>query len=561
MFSRGSRGQSIRVRDHEIFINSPYKDMVLIVGHPLENDKIPLNGYVNFSINVDKMVIKRVSLKLTGQFKLEFVQMGTKNSGNATKGVAVVKERSPIFECQWDNLLKRQDGEVTMHINSIDQPPASPAGNVDSGIAGKNRFKLKRNGSSGNGTVVVDVTPESINSVIDQPREGAKVQYRFTQGEYVLAFRAMLPADIPASIEGLQSGSILYTLESNIDCKYNTFNSSGHGANEFDNDGNGSTGPSGVSISNSSNLMGTYNAKMSQYHTYKYLRILRTMAGNDMNLDEEMVVSNTLRDRLQYEIKIPSRAIALGSGLPVDIKIFPFSKGIKLNKISVTMLQQYFMKDLKGSVYDNEIVIFKKSMRSFGSLLLDDNRLYKELILNSVIELPDDLKSVTQSCSIRDEKYIQVQHKLKFQLQFKRYDTETKQWKNLEIRATIPIIIYISPHVNIRGRLVFYDQMNGKIHFRSGEMVELFGNSCHNTNNTNNNNTIGRSQYEYYDEDMSGRPPPTYEEYNRDQLVVLPTVHASVDSVDSVNGSDQDGLGTMSNSASGTIPSYEQATS
>ncbi|CAL9737817.1 arrestin-related trafficking adapter 5 [Monosporozyma servazzii] len=549
MFSIGSKGQTVRVKDHEICIDSPYKDMILIVGHPLENDKIPLNGMIKFCINVDKLVVKKVSLKLTGQFKLEFVQIGTKNSN--TKGVAVVKERSPIFECQWDNLMRSQDGDVTMHINSIDQGGSDAAASPN-----KKRFKLKRNGSGGSGSVTVDVTPENLMSVIDQDRvAGTKVQYRFSFGEYCIPFRAMLPNDIPATIEGLQSGSILYTLESNIDCKYNTFNTD----NELDNDGNGSTGPSGVSIGSSANLMGTYNARMSQYHTYKYLRILRTMNVNNLNIDEEMVVSNTLRDRLQYEIKIPSRAIAIGGDVNIDIKIFPFTKQLRLNKISVMMIQQYFIKDLKGAVYDNEITIFKKSMRSFGSLLLDDNRLYKELQLNSTISLPGDLKSVTQSCSIRDEKYIQVIHKLRFQLQFKRYDAELNEWKNLEIRANLPIIVYVSPYVNIKGRLVFYDQMNGKIHFRTGEMIELFENSG------GGQGPVQRGQYEYYDEDMSHKPPPTYEEYNRDQLVVLPVsingVSNTTVSDNAVSDSHTDELTTMANNMSGTIPSYEQATS
>lgn len=534
MFSISSKPQTIRIKDHEIFINSPYKDMILIVGHPLENDKIPLNGVINFTINVDKLLVKKVSMKLTGQFKLEFVQMGTKNSGNNTKGVAVVKEKAPIFECQWDNLITKQDGEVTIHINNLDQVPNETKSSPGKSSLYGGRFKLTRNGS-GSGSAIIDVTPENINSIPYQSQSSTKIQYRFHKGTYSIPFRALLPNDIPETIEGLQSGSILYTLESNIDCKYNNFND-----NETDNDGNGSTGPSGVSIYNTNNLMGTYNPKMSQYHTYRYLRILRTLTMNNLNIDEEMCVSNTLRDKLQYEIKIPSRAIAIGSSVPIDIKIFPFTKQMKLNKISVVMIQQYFMKDLKGSVYDNEIIIFKKSMKSFGSLLLEDNRLFKELILNSKIDIPRDLKSVTQSCSIRDEKYIQVIHKLQFQLQFKRFDIELNQWKNLEIRATIPVILYVSPHVNIMGRIVFYDKMNGKIHFRTGEMIELFNN-----NDSSIPADMSRNQYQYYDDD--DRPPPTYEEYNRDQLVIPSTIHHH--------------LTTMVSNLSGNIPSYEQATS
>lgn len=626
MFSiSSSNKQIIRIKDHDILIDSPYKDLLLIYGNPLENDQIPLSGTINFIIDVDYLFIKKISLRLIGQYKLEFIQIGTKSchnnslnhlsnisssssslptttttttttaaaatrttsinsstsvdniagstlnanstlesSGmNMTNGVAVVKENSIIFECLWNNLLISENGEIITNVPNDNDTSTAINSNINNIKIPYSRFKLKRNNSNVNGTTysngsstIIDIKPDTIytSNIPDSIQSKTKIRYRFHRGKYSIPFKIMLPNNIPETIEGLQSGSILYTLESNIDCKYTS---------DFD---NRSSGLINLNLNRNSFSRGTdsldkvYNPVLSQYHRYKYLRILRTLSSNNFNVDEEVSIENTLPNRLQYEIKIPSRAIPIGASIPIQIKIFPFSKQIKLIKISVHLSQKYYIKDSKGTIYDNEIVIFKKSIKEFGSLLLEDNKLFKEVDFISKIGLPRDLKSLTQSCSIRDEKYVQVLHKLKFQLKFKRYDAEIKQWKNLQINATVPLILYISPYVNIKGRLVYYDQMTGRIHFRPGELIDLFNNENSKTRIPHSSNLISSQEYSPLYENIHNQqqqqqqqellnkipPPPTYEEYNRDQLII-PDHHLSSE------------LSHML--ITDNIPSYEQATS
>ncbi|KAK5963724.1 Art5p PWA37_004052 [Arxiozyma heterogenica] len=642
MFSiSSSNKQIIRIKDHDILVDSPYKDTILIYGNPLENDQIPLNGTINFIIDVDYLIIKKICLRMIGQYKLEFIQIGTKsfhnnpshnisvtssslaspspsssssnintvltrtsttnpastvnptgstsitsgsieingnNSMNTTNGVAVVKENSIIFECLWNNLLANKNGEIITNITNNNSTTTTTATNSNSTNIKMpySKFKLKRNNSnynnhsnnntynSNSSSIIIDITPDTVTTINipELNKSKAKIRYKFHRGKYSIPFKLMLPNDIPETIEGLQSGSILYTLESNIECKY---------ANDF---GNKSTSLIHLNLSRNHNsyshtnnntsdnnreddtLAKVYNPILSQYHRYKYLRILRTLSSNNLNVDEEMSIQNTLPDRLQYEIKIPSRAIPIGDSIPIQIKIFPFSKQVKLIKISVHLAQKYYIKDSKGTIYDNEIIIFKKSIKNFGSLLLEDNKLFKEIDFISKIDLPKDLKSLTQSCSIRDEKFIQVLHKLKFQLKFKRYDTNVKQWKNFQINATIPLILYISPYVNIKGRLVYYDQMTGKIHFRPGELIDLFNAETNCVGVPHLTNLRSLQDYSPLFENIHGQqqqhllndipPPPTYEEYNRDQLII-PDHHLT------------NRLRRML--ITDNIPSYEQATS
>lgn len=643
MFSiSSSNKQVIRIKDHDILIGSPYKDTILIYGNPLENDQIPLNGTINFIIDVDYLIIKKISLRLIGQYKLEFIQISTKschnnslnnlsnissssssssllsntttttttttlttntasttanpsgstlttnntiesngNDGmNITNGVAVVKENSVIFECLWNNLLINENGEIITNITKDDDTTSATNSNTNNIKLPYSRFKLKRNNSNHNNnsnsnsnsnnntyssgsSIIIDITPDTINTlnIPELIQSKTKVRYKFHRGKYSIPFKVMLPNNIPETIEGLQSGSILYTLESNIDCKHtNDFSNRSTSLINLNLNLNGYSHNNNKATDNNredDNVAKAYNPILSQYHRYKYLRILRTLSSNNLNIDEEVSIQNTLPNRLQYEIKIPSRAIPIGDSVPIQIKIFPFSKHIKLIKISVYLSQKYYIKDLKGTIYDNEIIIFKKSIKEFGSLLLEDNKLFKEIDFISKIGLPKDLKSLTQSCSIRDEKFVQVLHRLKFQLKFKRYDTNVKQWKNFQINATIPLILYISPYVNIKGRLVYYDQMTGKIHFRPGELIDLFNSESNQVRIPHSNNL--RSSQDYFplfenihDQQQQQHllnnvsPPPTYEEYNRDQLII-PDHHLTNE------------LSRML--ITDNIPSYEQATS
>lgn len=182
------------------------------------------------------------------------------------------------------------------------------------------------------------------------------------------------------------------------------------------------------------------------------------------------------------------------------------------------LIQEYFMRDHRGHVYDNETLIFKKSMRQFGPLLLDDNRLFKEVLINSRIQLPDDLKSLTPSCTFSDtQNKIQVLHRLQIQLQFKRYDGDNStppQWRNLEIRANIPLLLYVSPSVSMRGRKIHYDKVTGRIHFRPGETIPLFDNILPSPLPPSM-----ESDYHYEDDNIQ-QPPPKYEEHGKDPIVI-----------------------------------------
>ncbi|CCK70167.1 Art5p KNAG_0D04210 [Huiozyma naganishii CBS 8797] len=540
MFSMGKSQSNDIVSGFDIRVNSPYKDLILVQGNNVlefHDGVIPLSGTVDFELAKD-LIVKKVDLSLIGVYKLEFIQKSSSN-------VAVVKERRVIFQCNWSNLLLSQNGEIEVHESSRTNPHGSGGGSGttstgSSGSSGSNgssfgvgvngsstpsmislgnRFKLKRTLSS---SKIIPIAPTCNETPLPEyikPGSSSHHYFNLQAGKYSLPFSAMLPNDIPETVEGLQSGSVLYTLQARLDAH---------------NNGNSTT----------------IDTNDPRFRKYKYLRILRTLSSNDMSIDEEVKVGKTLPGKLQYEICVPSKAIPIGSQIPLSIKIFPFSKHFKIVKISIVLFQYYLIRDANEQVYDNESVVFKKKMVQFGDLVSSpENRLLTEFILDSRVALPDHLRKVTQDCDIQ---HIQVRHKLQVHLQLQRQDGT--EWRNLEIKATIPIIMYISPLVPMRGRLVLYDQLNGNIHFRSGELVDLFGPPVP---QDSSNTTAAGMLHQYYDD---GIPPPTYEEHNRDvPIVAVPAGTMSPPPTAGEPNPVTTGLDTLQHHAS-SVPSYEQAT-
>lgn len=492
MFSIGKSNSSSQPIYFDVRIKSPYKNIVLIQGSPLESAPIPLHGHLVFSLP-EHLTIKRISLKLTGNFKLEFLQVGQHKNSNLA---SIVKEEHKIFECVWNNLLVSSDGIITSgdasESEAIDTNSSFPVRpNVTHSLSTPvltTKKKLKRS----NTPTVLELPT---NGVSGTPYDGITTQtgtsFHLPKGNYELPFKVMLPPTIPETVEGLQAGSVLYKFESQLE-------------------------------------RGGFK---NPYTKYKYLRIFRTLTADNLAIQEEMYVGKSWTDRLQYEISIPSRAIPIGGITPITVRIYPFQKGYRLSKIGASLVQYYAFKDSHGQIYDDETTLFQQAMTKFSEVegcdASDGNLLVDKISINSSIQLPDNLKKVTQDCDINGD-LIRVRHKLRVNLVLKRKVPQGESGqlieKNTEIKANIPVMLYISPHVPMNGRLVLLDNV-GKVHFRSGELIPLFeaqrlgANTSSNSQSLNNLQRLrnGNFSVNYFPkEDLEA--PPTYEKHVYDRL-------------------------------------------
>ncbi|SCV05912.1 LANO_0H17920g1_1 [Lachancea nothofagi CBS 11611] len=469
----------------DIRLKSPYKNVVLIHGTPLEAPPIPISGHLVFSIP-ESISVKKISLKLVGTFKLEFLQVGQhKNSSLAS----VVKERRTIFECVWDNLLVSSEGLIT-----IGGPGSSATGSSDatqdtassalSSTSLNNLWKpIKKSNSS-----ISHSLPT--NGASCTPYDGIDASpgqsFVIREGNYELPFKVSLPPYTSETIEGLQAGSVLYKFEAHME-------------------------------------RGSFK---NSFTKHKYLRIFRTLSPNNLAVGEEMSVGKSWPDRLQYEISIPSRAIPIGGVTPVTVNLYPFQKGYRLSKIDANLIQYYAFKDQSGQLYDDESVVLHQGITTFDNLpgcdTSRDNLITDKVELNSSLKFPQNLKQVTQDCDIGGDA-IRVRHKLSIKIFLKRkIGTEDK---STEVKANIPVFLYVSPHVPLEGRLVLLDNA-GKIHFRSGDGVRLFEKQQHNTQSAINSsislNNLQRLEdgslaVSYFPQEDT-EAPPTYAKHMYDQL-------------------------------------------
>ncbi|CCC66790.1 hypothetical protein NCAS_0A02320 [Naumovozyma castellii] len=493
----------------DIKIDSPYEDVIVIQGSPLESSNVPLSGKVIFSVT-ESIIVRRVSLKLVGLFKLDFLQMGKNKNNN---GIAsIVKEKKKIFECTWDNLLVSPLGEIVIDNDNNDTVDSKMQVRSKRSLSSPVMNRLMRRKTYSSHIVELSDdgfmgTPFSMFKDKDE-QDGISYYYQLKKGHYELPFNILLPSELPETVEGLQSGSILYSLEAHVDRRKKSSISNIINSTTTTTSTSGVGNPAtGVRNFASSHMNENNNVIINRiFWKYKYLRIIRTLSSDNFSLQEEMKVGNSWKNKLQYEISIPSRAIAIGDMTPIDIKIYPFQKGYILEKIGVSLIQSYSMKDSNNEIYEDEVIIFKQGMTEFGNLVEEHtNKLIDKMELSSGIMIPRNLKRVTPDCEIRGD-LIRVLHKLTIRIHLRRED------KTLEIKANLPVLLYISPQVAIEGRLVLFDQQTGKIHFRPNEVVPLFAH-----NGANGQTTSGLPQ-QFRHEQLT-LPPPNYEEHIRDRLV------------------------------------------
>ncbi|CAI6519230.1 YGR068C-like protein [Saccharomyces cerevisiae x Saccharomyces kudriavzevii VIN7] len=553
----------------DIRIDSPYKDIILIQGSPLELSSIPLSGNLAISVK-NELVVKRISLRLVGRFKLEFLQVG-RYKKNSSSLASLVKEKRKIFECYWDNLLVSSQGDVLVGGDQTENQHggsgSSGSGNTsgqDVDTSGNAMFLSKRSLSSPVFNKIIRRKTHSShrkilelpeNGVTGTPFEGLKEDGRsrsssnstynhsgkdasrgsylflMKRGNYELPFNTMLPPEVCETIEGLQSGSILYSFEAVID-----------GRQLWDSDLtiHTSSNPTGSGTNTSGNGVRTKNKIAIK--KFKYLRILRTLSMDNLAMQEEISVGDTWRDKLQYETSIPSRAVPIGSATPVKIKIFPFEKNIRLDRIEMALIQYYAMKDSSAQIYDDEIAVMKTvQLADFGPLT-------DKLDVDCPFTIPDNLKQITQDCCVHDN-LIRVMHKLQVRILLQRQ--VDGEYKNLEIKAQLPMLLFISPHLPMQGRLVLFDKHDGKIHFRPGELVPLFATAYP---------TQGLTPGPALDSTVTAQlalpqPPPNYHESTNDHLV--PALQPlGADSAALAVPSYEQAQASRSSSATGSVPAY-----
>jgi hypothetical protein len=190
----------------------------------------------------------------------------------------------------------------------------------------------------------------------------------------------------------------------------------------------------------------------------KPLRIIRTLDSSALELSYAMSVENVWTNKIEYSISTPTKAIIFGTSLQVDFRLVPLLKGLVMGKVmtQVKEEQEFVLDPDFGVPTYNSVQKIDRVVASDDYTI--DNETDAQILdeeaegfrFSRFIELPKTLKRCLQDCNVNG---IKVRHKLKFNVQLHNPDGHIS-----ELRANLPITLYISPSLPINENNDLVDQ-------------------------------------------------------------------------------------------------------
>ncbi|PGH11064.1 hypothetical protein AJ79_05106 [Helicocarpus griseus UAMH5409] len=233
---------------------------------------------------------------------------------------------------------------------------------------------------------------------------------------YEFPFDIILPGSLPESVEGLRDSWVTYRFKAEIGRKY-----------------------------------------AKDVVARKPLRIIRTLDPSALELAYAMSIENVWPNKIEYSISTPSKAVIFGTSVQVDFRLVPLLKGLKIGTISTQLLELHDF-----VVNPDASEIYQVSHKS-SKIIVDDpytleqqdmpetpDGVVEGFEFSRVLNLPKSLSKCLQDTNTRG---IRVKHKLKFRVQLQNPDGHTS-----ELRATLPISIFISPNLAIDDNNNLVDQ-------------------------------------------------------------------------------------------------------
>lgn len=345
-------------------------DVLVLKGTSTEAALVLLEGNINIS-TPEPLYIKRLHIRLYANIKLK-----------QNDGLVNISFEKKLYEYKWN------DNDINTYLNNLYE-------NSNSNL--KHRPTSLRNSSTS-----LHKLNKSSTSLSSSNLHMSSSSHTLIPGNYDIPFLAILPGDIPESVEGLPGANVTYNLEVIVE-KGKMFQSS--------------------------------------ISTKKKLRVIRTLTTDSIDLSESVAVDNTWPNKVEYSLNVPTKAISIGSTVPISFMLVPLAKGLKLGKINIQLIEHYSYVGYVPPTYANERTIVEKTIKSTNQEEYSD-----KWEVNYNLQLPSSLLKVTQDCDISTN--LKVRHKLKFVIGLINMGGHVS-----ELRASLPIQLFISPFVEIHANV------------------------------------------------------------------------------------------------------------
>lgn len=227
-------------------------------------------------------------------------------------------------------------------------------------------------------------------------------------GNYEYPFEYMLPGDTAESVEGIPEASITYRLKATV----------GRGKLAYD------------------------------LHAHKHLRIIRTLEPGALETLQAMSVENIWPNKVEYSIILPQKAIVFGGVVNMDMRFTPLLKGLELGEVTAKMIE---IRETMFQPHSSSTAIREHRIErevSTWRFEIDRNEHWQDVIeetgqegwvVSKQLNLPKKLRQCIQDLNHNG---IKVRHKIKLTVALRNPDGHIS-----ELRATLPVSIFISPNI------------------------------------------------------------------------------------------------------------------
>lgn len=373
-----------------------------------------LSGKIVLSVT-EPITVRKISLRLVCTLRLKYADPLSSKGPPPHK---MVRFERKLYDYQWDS------NEISKYLNHMyenshgsgqpaihgEAPAAAPM--AKSGSMKNSTTSLKNLGLSlrSKSSTLLSLhlhalTLSSSTNLAASASSAAppsKAAHVLVLGNYEFPFSAILPGTMPESVEGLPGASVTYKLHSTLE-------------------------------------RGKFHAAMS---ASKHVRVVRTMTTDAVELSETVAVDNTWPKKVEYSLSVPSKAIAIGSGTPISFMLVPLLKGLRLGEIKISLVELYLCIGYIPPPLSSERVVAEKVIPARPD---SEDQPMDRWEVTSFLKVPHSLSQCTQDCDILT--HIKVRHKLKFVIGLINPDGHVS-----ELRASLPVLLFISPFVSIRAR-------------------------------------------------------------------------------------------------------------
>ncbi|TDZ17021.1 putative HECT-type ubiquitin ligase-interacting protein creD [Colletotrichum orbiculare MAFF 240422] len=252
-------------------------------------------------------------------------------------------------------------------------------------------------------------------------------------GNYEWPFEFTLPGNTAESVEGIPEASITYKLKATV----------ARGKLAYD------------------------------LHAYKALRVIRTLEPAALEFLHAMSVENIWPNKVDYSIIIPQKAVVFGASVPLQMRFTPLLKGLEMGEITVKMLEirECTLQTPTGGIFKEHRTEREVSNWKFE---VDRDEHWQDTIedtgqegwlVEKKLNLPKRLRQCVQDLNHNG---IKVRHKLKLVVALKNPDGHIS-----ELRATLPVSIFISPNMPLDEHGVLVDNAPGNASATDAQVTRI----------------------------------------------------------------------------------------